>query len=65
MAKDKKIDVRLTEELDQWITEEANKRTLSRSSFARMLLEDERRRAQQTIQEPSAPYNQTEEKRVS
>lgn len=38
-AKSKKIDIRLTPELERWIEGESKKLTLSKSAYARMLLE--------------------------
>lgn len=56
MGKTRKIDVRLTPELDEWIKQEAGNLSLSKSSYARMLLEQLRRESQSSVEEEQAPF---------
>ena len=56
MKKERKLDIRLTEEQYAWLEDQANKKTISKSACFRMLLEEMRRAEIECTAESQASY---------
>lgn len=54
--KSTKLDIRLTPQLDKWLSSEANRLTISKSGFARMVLEKIRVESESDFDEDRDQY---------